>query len=307
MKKYAVAIFGPTGVGKSAIAIELAGGNKGEIISVDSMQVYKYMDIGTAKPPVEHLEKVKHHLIDIITPDIQFNAGDFKRLSEKILSEILEKGRIPFFVGGTGLYFSSLIRGLVEIPELDDKIKTDLIEKWKKIGQERMYRILSRVDREYAEKIHPNDMQRTLRALEVFLGTGQKYSDFRKKSNFKDDTDYILVGITMDRPELYRIINERVEKMIGNGLVDEVRRLVAKGYNENDPGMKAIGYNEILSYVNGKCSLETAVSEIKKNSRRYAKRQMTWFKKISNVSWFSNRDIGPVMAYIKKRLGELSL
>ncbi len=306
MNGFAVVIFGPTGVGKSLIALDLARDN-GEIISVDSMQVYKYMDIGTAKPDKEEQKIIKHHLIDIITPDIQFNAGDFKREAQKLIPEILKRNKIPYLVGGTGLYFSALIRGLIDIPKIDLEIKKKIILKWEKIGQQKMYKLLERLDNKYAGMIHPNDKQRTLRALEVIIGTGNKYSCYLKKENKKKDINYILIGINIERKELYNIINNRVDKMIKNGLVSEVKSLKKMGYKKNDPGIKAIGYKEIFEYLENNISLEEATLIIKRNSRRYAKRQLTWFRKLDNVFWVKNNDINLIKDYINTKINKAAI
>ena len=184
-------IVGPTGIGKTYLSVLIAKKLPVEIISADSRQVYKYLDIGTAKPGLTEIKKVKHHLIDIITPDIRFTAGDFKRRSQELIKKIRSDHKIPFLVGGTGLYFSSLIRGLIDIPKVDDKTKYYLIKKWDIIGQDRMFKILERLDYLYSKKIHPNDKQRTLRALEVLLGTGKRFSEYRKQDNETNDIFFI--------------------------------------------------------------------------------------------------------------------
>lgn len=304
MKKYAVAIFGPTGVGKTALALDLAK-DKGEIISVDSMQVYKYMDIGTAKPSEDERNTIKHYLINNISPDRQFTAGDFTRSALSIINDILSHNKIPFLVGGTGLYFSSLMRGMVDIPKLDKNIKKKIIQKSGKIGQERMYKLLTKIDKDFANKIHPNDKQRTMRAIEVFCGTGKKFSDFQKGRNKKNDINYIKVGINIDRKKLYDIINQRVDKMIESGLIDEVENLKKKGYTKVDPGMKAIGYKELLEYLDGNMGKDEAVSLIKRNSRRYAKRQLTWFRNVDGVKWFDNNEKNEIKQYVRKKIGDI--
>ena len=304
MTEFAVCIFGPTGAGKSALAINLAK-NCGEIISADSRQIYKYMDIGTAKPDQNELKEVKHHLIDIITPDIQFTAGKFKIEAQKLIKVIIKKDMIPFLVGGTGLYFSSLTRGMINIPAIDEKIKEDLNTKLKIIGQERLFKILERMDNEYSKKIHPNDKQRTLRALEVMIGTKKKFSYFLKQNNQKENRKYITIGINTDREKLYNIINNRVDKMIDAGLVKEVEKILAMGYKKDDPGMKTIGYKEIVDYLEGSISLDEAVYLIKRNSRRYAKRQLVWFRKVEDVNWFENTDYDSIKSFINKKIKDI--
>jgi tRNA dimethylallyltransferase len=240
MKDYAVAVFGPTGVGKTNIALELAE-EKGEIISVDSMQVYRYMDIGTAKPSINELKKVVHHLLDIITPDVQFSAGDFKRLAGSLIPEIIKRNKVPYLVGGTGLYFKALMSGMIDIPKIDSAVRKWLLDKSAKIGQDRMYSVLQRLDKKYSEKIHHNDKHRTIRALEVIFGTKKKFSFYMNHENEKSNIKYITIGINIERRELYNDINERVDRMIKIGLIDEVVNLKKMGYTRNDPGMNAIG------------------------------------------------------------------
>ena len=301
MKDFAVAIFGPTGVGKTTLAVEIAD-SIGEIISVDSMQVYRFMDVGTAKPVLQDLQKVKHHLIDILTPDEQFTAGEFKRKAEELIDKISSNNKIPFLVGGTGLYFTSLIRGMINMPKVDQIIKKQLISKSGKIGQSRLYEILKRLDPDYAIQIHPNDNQRTLRALEIILGTKQKFSFFQKLENKKTGFKFLNVGIKLERSKLYEIINSRVDGMIENGLVDEVKKLLKMGYNKDNPGMKAIGYKEIIDFLENKISLEKAIDEIKKNSRHYAKRQFTWFNALKDVSWFDAAEKSKIKEFIFNRI-----
>lgn len=305
-KKIVVAIFGPTGVGKTSLSLELAE-NAGEIISVDSMQVYKYLDIGTAKPTYEELHKVPHHLIDVVTPDQQFSAGNFKRSAEEIIPVLFAKNKVPFLVGGTGLYFSALIRGMINIPKIDPEIKECLNQKWLQIGQARIYRILQRLDSVYAAKIHMNDKQRTLRALEVITGTGKKFSSFLSEGNEKKLFNFITIGINIDRKKLYDIINKRVDKMIGMGLVEEVRKVLDKGYTKNDPGMRGIGYKEIIEYFDGNYTLDEAIDKIKRNSRRYAKRQLIWFRhQMKDVVWFENTELENIKHYIKNEINEFN-
>lgn len=302
MKNFAVLILGPTCTGKTSLAVKIAE-NAGEIISVDSMQIYKYMDIGTAKPSQSERKKVKHHLIDIITPDIQFTAGNFIRYANDLINDIISRNKIPFLVGGTGLYFLSLTRGMIDIPKINPEVKKKLIIKHDKIGQLRMYNILKRLDEKYAQVIHPNDKQRTLRALEVIIGSGRKFSDFLNQNNIKEnDFKYITVGLNAPRNVLYEKINLRVDKMIEAGLVGEVKELINKGYSKNDPGMKGIGYKEILDHLDGVNDLERTIYLIKQNSRKYAKRQFTWFNKMNDIKWFDFEDQENCIDYINKEI-----
>lgn len=301
MRRKAVIIFGPTAVGKSRIAIELAV-ESGEIISVDSQQVYKELNIGTAKPDYKELLKVKHHLIDVCSPDEQFTAGDFRRNAESIIETVCSMGKTPFLTGGTGLYYKTLIDGIIEIPRVPDDIKQCLLNHLEQKGQERLYKILYKLDKTFASCIHPNDKQRTLRGLEVYFAHRKKISDYHKETKPYNKVDFIIIGINQDRDLLYKKIDSRVDSMIDNGLVDEVKALLDKGYDQDCPGFKAIGYSEIIDYVNGKYDLNRAVYLIKRNSRRYAKRQLTWFRSVKDVKWFSNTDISGIRSYVNEKI-----
>jgi len=303
MKALAVAVFGPTGVGKTSISLDIAE-NTGEIISVDSRQVYKYMDVGTAKPSESQLKQVKHHLIDIITPDKRFTVADFKNQAEVLINEIINRKKIPFLVGGTAMYFNALFSGIVDIPQISEKTKSFLEKKWNEEGQEFLYDLLKEKDPVYSNKIHSNDKQRTLRALEVFFDTGKTFSDFLKTDNVKNDFQYLKICINIDREIVYKRINDRVDEMISSGLVSEVKKLMELGYDEKSPGMSGIGYSEILEHLSGKISLDEAIYKIKLNSRHYAKRQLTWFRSFDDVKWFSNDQKDDIKKYIFEKIGE---
>ena len=303
MKKIAIVILGPTCVGKTDLALKTAF-HCGEIISVDSMQVYQYMDIGTAKPDQNELKQVKHHLIDITTPDKQFTAGHFITHAGKLIPQIINDKKIPFLVGGTGLYFLSLIRGMVDIPSVPAEINQMIKDRHRQTGQARMFRLLERLDYEYSQKIHPNDSQRTMRALEVIITTKNKFSFYLNQQNQKEELDARIVGIRRDRKELYTLINQRVDLMMDKGLLDEVKQLKKMGYNKDHPGMKGIGYKEILEHLEGSISLDEAVHQVKKNSRRYAKRQFTWFNRMEGVNWFDAEDRNNIISFIEKQKSE---
>jgi tRNA dimethylallyltransferase len=301
MKKIAVAIFGPTGVGKTALSLELAE-KTGEIISVDSRQVYRFMDIGTAKPSLNDRSRVNHHLIDIITPDIVYAAGEFKRNAEQLIDEIAKKNKIPFLVGGTGLYFNSLINGMAEIPKIKPELRKNLFEKWEKIGQKRMHSILLRIDPVFGSKIHNNDKQRTLRALEVYFETGKRLSEYINTGNTRKDFAFIKIGINIERDDLYSRINKRVDLMLEEGLVDETKKLIEMGYTGNYPGMKGIGYKEMFQYLTDEINFDQAVDEVKQKSRNYAKRQMTWFKIVPETRWFKPDEMKSISSYIEESM-----
>lgn len=296
-------MFGPTGVGKTALSLKLAAKYNAEIISVDSMQIYRYMDIGTAKILPNERNGIIHHLIDSVNPDESFTAGDFKRFSENKIVDIVNRGKTPFLVGGTGFYFSTLINGIVEIPEIDEKLRDRLRKLRMKHGKAWMYRMLELVDYQLSLTLNANDSQRVLRGLEVFFGTGRRLSDFYKeKRNNLGTVSYLKIALNVPRNELYDKINRRVDVMIQSGLESEVRKLLEMGYTRNDYGMKGIGYAEFLDYFEGKYSFQETVDKIKQNSRHYAKRQLTWFRKMDDVYWFSPEQENEIILLIENFL-----
>ena len=298
-----VALFGPTGVGKTALSLKLAEKNNAEIISVDSMQVYRYMDIGTAKILPNEQNGIVHHLIDVVNPDEPFTAGDFKRFSENKIIDIAKRGKTPFLVGGTGFYFSTLINGIVDIPKIDDNLRERLRKLLSKRGKQWIFRMLELVDYDLSLRLNENDSQRVLRGLEVFFGTNRKLSDFyNDKRNNLDNISYLKIALNISRDELYDRINQRVDSMVQSGLENEVRKLLDMGYTRDDWGMKGIGYVEFIDYFEGKCSFCEAVDKIKQNSRHYAKRQLTWFRKMSDVYWFSPNDEGEIISLVNSFL-----
>ena len=300
MNYKAVALFGPTGVGKTALSLKLAQISNAQIISVDSMQVYRYMDIGTAKILPNEQNGIVHHLIDVVNPDEPFTAGDFKRFSEDKIIDIAKQGKTPLLVGGTGFYFSTLINGIVEIPKIDEELRERLRSLLEKRGKEWIFRMLEIIDYELSLKLSMNDSQRVLRGLEVFFGTGRKLSDYYKEErNNLDNVSYLKIALNIPRDLLYERINRRVDVMIKAGLENEVRKLLEMGYTRNDWGMKGIGYVEFLDYFDGKCSFQEAVDKIKQNSRHYAKRQLTWFRKMDDVHWYSPNQEEEILSLVK--------
>ncbi|MCH5149637.1 MAG: tRNA (adenosine(37)-N6)-dimethylallyltransferase MiaA [Spirochaetales bacterium] len=303
MNYRAIALFGPTGVGKTALSLKLAARYNAEIISVDSMQVYRYMDIGTAKILPSERNGIIHHLIDSVNPDESFTAGDFKRFSESKIVDIANHGKTPFLVGGTGFYFSTLINGIVEIPEIDEKLRDRLYKLYIKHDRAWMYRMLELVDHQLSLMLNMNDSQRVLRGLEVFFGTGRKLSDFYKEKRSNLGTvSYLKIALNVPRNELYDRINRRVDAMVVAGLESEVRKLLDMGYTRDDYGMKGIGYAEFLDYFDGKYSFRETVDKIKQNSRHYAKRQLTWFRKMEDVYWFSPEQENEITLLIERFL-----
>ncbi len=306
--KDVIVIAGPTASGKTNLSIELAKRLDGEIISADSMQVYRYMDIGTAKPTAEEMQGIKHYLIDEILPSEEFNVVKFKELAEKYIEEIINKGKQPILVGGTGLYISSLVNNITfSETQTDWELREKLTKEAEEKGAQYVHEKLKEVDPEAAESIHPNNVKRVIRALEVFCQT-QKPISFHNEMSRATPSKYnfILLALTMDREKLYERINKRVDIMLANGLVDEVKKLVEIGFGDSITSMQGIGYKEILGYLKNEISLDEAVENVKRESRRYAKRQITWFKRMNEIKWFSidnygntNNIIEDVVTYVK--------
>ncbi|MCT4509282.1 MAG: tRNA (adenosine(37)-N6)-dimethylallyltransferase MiaA [Tepidibacter sp.] len=281
-----VFIAGPTAVGKTDLSINLAKELDGEIISADSMQIYKYMDIGTAKITEEEMCKVKHYLIDEVEPDVEFSVVDFQQRAKKYINEIYQRGKIPIIAGGTGLYMNSLI---YEMDFTKSKGNTKLRDKLQKeadeYGSEHLHNKLRKLDEKSANRIHPNNIKRVIRAIEVCLEGEEKIGDFKNDIKFNEDYYPILIILNRDRDYLYERINKRVDIMMNQGLLKEVNKLLEMGYNEKLTSLQAIGYKEIIKSLKGEYSIEDAVELIKRDSRRYAKRQITWFKRYDFAKW----------------------
>jgi tRNA dimethylallyltransferase len=287
-KKILVAIVGPTAVGKTEVSIEVALKLDGEIISADSMQIYKYMDIGTAKPTLEERKGVPHHMIDIIYPDEEFSVAEFKALAEKCIADIHSRGKIPILTGGTGLYVNAVCYGYTFSSfDKDESLRKQLKVEAEKYGNEYLYNKLKQIDPKAAEKIHPNNLRRVIRALEVYIKTGVPFSHFEELTKKRGSPYELLIfGLTRPREELYERINKRVQKMIENGWVDEVKKLLEMGYTKELNSMQALGYRQIIDYLEGRITLQEAIHLISRDTRRYAKRQYTWFRKDKNIIWF---------------------
>jgi tRNA dimethylallyltransferase len=281
-----VVLLGPTGVGKSKLAIELAEALGGEIISADSMQVYRYMDIGTAKPTPDEQKRVRHHLIDLVTPDQFFHAGLYRTLGRKSIDQ-LDKGRKPIWVvGGTGLYIKALTQGLFPSPKIDPIVRERLREEAKEKGEAFLYHRLKRDDPETASHLHPHDLFRMIRALEVFDSTGVPISFFREQHRFGERPYRTLkIGLEMDRKAIYRRIEERVDRMVERGFLREVKGLMEMGYGSELKPMKSLGYKQMVQFLSKKMGWDEAVGQMKRDTRHYAKRQWTWFKADPEICW----------------------
>jgi tRNA dimethylallyltransferase len=290
-----VFICGPTGVGKTELAVHAAEGI-GEIISVDSMQVYQELDLGTAKPGKETLRRVPHHLLSIVTPDYRFSAGDFRRKALSAIGEIRSRGRMPFLVGGTGLYFKALEFHFSEAPKADVSLRERLYREEERCKGS-LYQRLTGVDPETALRLHPNDLVRIVRALEIHTLSGRRPSDFitgKPEPQF----DILKIGLMIERESLYDKLEKRCMNMVRDGLAAEVYDLFRQGYNERYPSMKGLGYGHFLQYFKGCLSYRETLRLFVRDTKRYAKRQLTWFRKDRAVCWYDPEESEKICAHI---------
>ena len=291
-----IVICGPTASGKTALSIELAKKINGEIISADSMQIYKDMNIGTAKPDQQEMQGIKHYLLDFVEPNQRYSVADYKKDAENAIEDILQKGKVPIIVGGTGLYVDSLIYG-IEYPniEFDENYRKELERRVEKEGLEKLYEKAKKIDPQAMKKISRNDQKRILRVLEIYNATGKTKTEQEIESRKNEvKYDYRVFAINMDREKLYDRINKRVDIMIQKGLIEEVENLLKK-YNEFPTAMQGLGYKEVVEYIQGKVLKEDMIENIKRESRRYAKRQITWFKKNKQTIWIGPNDLQMIL------------
>lgn len=287
MKKKILVLGGPTAVGKTELSIDLAKRLNGEIISADSMQIYKYMDIGSAKVTIDEMQGVKHYLVDEVTPDYVFSVSEFQKRADDYIEKINDENKRVLVTGGTGLYLNSLIYNMDFAKsdannELREKLRIELEEN----GIDYMHNKLKELDHEAAQRIHKNNTKRVIRALEVYL-SGEKMNDFSKDLKFNEKYNPIIIVLNREREHLYERINKRVDIMMDNGLIDEVKNLLKMGYTKDMISMQGIGYKEIIKYLDGEYTLDEAIDIIKRDSRRYAKRQLTWFRRYDDAKWFN--------------------
>ncbi len=301
--KRIVIICGPTGVGKTSFAIRIAQEFNGEIVSADSMQIYKYMNIGTAKPDPAEMNLIRHHLIDCVDPSEEFDAGRYVKTADKAIEDILSRGKLPIITGGTGLYIKALLNGLFRSESVCAKTLTRLTRELEEKGSHALHEQLTKCDPKAASKIHPNDAFRVIRALEVFQTTGNRISERQEGHNF-DDRKYsaLKIGLYLERIQLYDRINQRVDMMMANGLLNEVVSLTEKGYPFNLKPMQSIGYKHMGMFIQNKVDLPEAIRLLKRDTRRYAKRQFTWFNKDKDIFWFFPSEIDTVEERIKEFL-----
>ena len=286
-KQKVIVICGPTASGKTKLSIEIAKKINGEIVSADSMQIYKEMDIGTAKPTIEEMQGIKHYLLDFVSPDKRYSVADYKKDAINAIDEIIEKNKVPIVVGGTGLYINSLIYG-IEYPEIEIDIKyRNELERTadEPDGLRKLYEMAKKIDEEAIKNISPNDKKRICRILEIYHSTGKTKTQQEIESRKNGPKyDYIVYGLNMDRDKLYDRINKRVDIMIQDGLIEEVKNVASK-YKEFPTAMQGLGYKEVLEYLNGDTTKEKMIEKIKMETRRYAKRQLTWFRKNKQTIW----------------------
>ena len=283
-----IVICGPTASGKTSLSIELAKKINGEVVSCDSMQIYKDMTIGTAKPTKEEMQGIKHYLIDCVSPDVRYSVADYKKEATNAIREIFSKGKVPIVVGGTGLYVESLIYGIEynEI-EVDLEFREELEKIEQKEGLEKLYEMAKAIDEKAMEKISHNDKKRIFRVLEIYHSTGKTKTELEAESRKNGpEYEYLLFGIDFEREKLYDRINKRVDIMIESGLIEEVKTLISK-YKEFPTAMQGLGYKEVVQYLNGILTKEEMIEKIKMETRRYAKRQLTWFRKYKNIIWLN--------------------
>ena len=298
-----VIILGPTGVGKSRVGLSLALKFSGEIINCDSMQVYRGFDIGTDKPSLEARRTVPHHLLDVADPSDQFNAADFVAETLRAVDDILGKKNLPFIIGGTGLYIKALLDGLFPGAGRDPEVRRRLEVETAERGLGTLFNRLEAIDPAYARKVRGRDRSRIVRALEVFETTGKTISEhFRGTESFVKDFHLVRIGLRMERQALYKRIEDRVERMFAGGLVDEVNRLLGQGVPEDAPPFRALGYRWALKFLRNEVGLEEAKARTKLDTRHYAKRQMTWFRKMEGVAWFSPEDDTALENHLAKNI-----
>lgn len=286
MTNKVIVIAGPTCSGKTSLSLKTARQLNTEIISADSRQVYKYLDIGTAKPVKEELYSVKHHFIDLLLPDEPFDVKMFEKGALKIIKELHGQNKVPVVVGGSGLYIRALVDGIFEIEgSTDEEIRLRLREKAETEGNEAIYKELEIVDPVSASRMLPQNYKRVIRALEVFYSTGKPIWQLQQEHKRETNIEFVQYAINWDRKELYRNIEHRVDQMINAGLVDEVARVLSMGYDKSNNSLNTVGYNEIIAYLEGTITLRNSIDLIKRNTRHYAKRQLTWFRADDRIKW----------------------
>lgn len=298
MESKVIIIVGPTCSGKTNLSLLLAEKLKAEVISADSRQIYKYLSIGTAKPGLDELQKVTHHLIDFLDPSEEYNASKFEKDAIQIITKLSEQKITPIVAGGSGLYIKALVDGIFDSVDTDEEFRKKIMSERNQFGNEHLLNQLKLVDPKTAENLLPQNWKRVIRALEVFHITGEPIWKHQDEHKRELDIDFLQFGLNWEREILYENIELRVDKMIEMGLIDEIKSLLDKDYQTNINALNTVGYKEIIEFINGNITLDRAVELIKRNTRRYAKRQMTWFRKDERVKWFdiTSKDDLPLIA-----------
>ena len=300
-----ICLLGPTAVGKTEIAIQLAHRLDAEIISVDSRQIYRQMDIGTAKPTLEEQQQARHHLIDCADISQPFSVADYQGLADTAITDIQSRGKRVLLVGGAGLYFRAVVDGLFEGPGADPVLRERLEGEAAQHGADVLHERLRACDPASANRIHPNNIVRVIRALEVYELTGTPMSEHQQQWHpEKQRYPFIAFCLTMPRARLYRRIEQRVDVMLANGLVAEVGSLLGAGYARDTVALQSFGYRELIAYLDGKCTYVEAITQLKQNTRRFAKRQLTWFRKDTRLEWVDRELTSNVVSYILKKIGD---
>jgi tRNA dimethylallyltransferase len=290
-----VVIVGPTAVGKSRVAVEVAQAFETEVLTADSRQVYRGMDVGTDKPAPEDRQGIPHRLIDLVDPDESFNAGLYRRRAIEEIERLYRDGRLPLVVGGTGLYVRTLLKGLCDAPPADPMIRAALKQEGESQGYDRLYARLVDVDPAAAMRLHPRDGSKVIRALEVYQLSGRRMSEFQQEHGFAQRPfSALIIGLNRDRAALYRRIEERIDQQLAHGLIEETQQLLAQGYQSTSAAMKGLGYRQVTEYLAGKYDADEMVRRFKRDTRHFSKRQMTWFRKEPGILWLTIQESEPV-------------
>lgn len=306
MKSRLLCLLGPTAVGKTEIAIQLAQRLNAEIVSVDSRQIYRQMDIGTAKPTSEEQQAAPHHLIDCVDVSQPFSVAAYQSLADAAIADIQNRGKQVLLVGGAGLYFRAIVDGLFEGPDADIALRERLEQEAAQRGVEVLHERLRACDPASAERIHPNNLVRVIRALEVYELTGTPMSEHQQQWHQENQRyPFIAFCLTMPRALLYQRIEKRVDGMLANGLIAEVESLLAAGYARDTVALRSFGYRELIGYLDGECTYLEAVEQLKQNTRRFAKRQLTWFRKDTRLEWVDRNSKPDIVAYLLEKIGDI--
>ena len=306
MEARLLCLLGPTAVGKTEIAIQLTQHLNAEIVSVDSRQIYRQMDIGTAKPTPEEQQAARHHLIDCVDISQPFSVADYQSLADRAIADIQNRCKQVLLVGGAGLYFRTVIDGLFEGPGADPSLRDRLEQEAAQLGVDALHKRLRACDPESAERIHPNNVVRVIRALEVYELTGTPMSEHQQQWRLgKQRYPFIAFCLTVPRALLYRRIEQRVDVMLANGLIAEVESLLAAGYARDTVALRSFGYKELIKYLDGKCTYVEAVEQLKQNTRRFAKRQLTWFRKDTRIEWVDRNSTPDIVAHLLEKIASM--